>query len=138
MKLSIFSPERKIFDQVDCESVSFVTSEGTLMILPAHAEESGLLDLGICEIHGLPNAADGTAAKKRALITYGFYTVNATSVTLLAETFEWTSEIDVARAVKAQKAAASALADKELSADLFAKYQLKLQRSIIRQHEAAK
>lgn len=136
MKISIFSPEKKIFDSVECDSVSFYTTEGTKKVLSGHAEESGILDLGICEVFGLKDLVDGTKAKSRGLVTYGFYRIKDDVVTLLAETFEWTQEIDVARAVKAQKAAESALADRELSPDLFAKYQLKLQRALIRQQSA--
>jgi len=132
MKISIFAPDRKIYELADCDSVSFFSTEGTTTVLPGHAEESGLLDLGICEVHGL-KLQDPHSAKSRGLVSFGFYSIKQDVVTLIAETFEWTDEIDTARAVKAQKKAEEALKAKELSEDAFKKYQLKLQRSVIRQ-----
>ncbi|HAR44141.1 MAG TPA: F0F1 ATP synthase subunit epsilon, partial [Bdellovibrionales bacterium] len=51
-----------------------------------------------------------------------------------AETLELKAEIDVNRAKKAQKLAEDALKAADLDEKKFKKYQLKLQRSLIRQH----
>ena len=56
----------------------------------------------------------------------------------MAETIELRKEIDVERAKRAQKIAEDILRDAELDEHRFRKYQLKLQRSLIRQQVAAK
>ncbi len=108
-------------------SVSLTGSEGQIQILPGHAAMVGTLETGPFEV----SYADGR--KERGVISTGFFEVREGLVTVLAETAELASEIDVGRAKKAQQKAEAGLSAASLTPENFRKYQLKLQRSMIRQ-----
>ena len=64
----------------------------------------------------------------------GFFEVKNNEVYVMAETLELKGEIDVNRAKKAQQLAEQTLQAAGLDEHHFKKYQLKVQRSIIRQN----
>lgn len=68
------------------------------------------------------------------VISNGFFEVNGDCVMVLAETLELRGEIDVARAKLAQQKAEKALQEAGIDEHRFRKYQLKLQRALLRQH----
>ena len=70
------------------------------------------------------------------VISSGFFEVRDGGVTVAAETVELAKEIDLQRAKTAQKKAENALTDPELDFALFRKYELKLQRALVRQQIA--
>ncbi len=132
LKLTILSPERKIADQIDVLSATLPGSEGQIQILPEHAEMIGTLETGMFSY--IP----ATGAPVFAVISTGFFEVGNDHLTVMAETFEFSTEIDAARAKSAQKKSESALIDPELDPNLLRKYELKLQRALIRQQIAGK
>lgn len=132
LKLTILSPERKIADAITVQSVTLPGSEGQIQILPEHAEMIGTLETGMFSY--IP----ASGAPVIGVISSGFFQVGHDVVTVMAETFEYSAEIDSTRAKTAQKKAENALIDPELGADLFRKYELKLQRAVIRQQIAGK
>lgn len=132
LKLNILSPERRLADQIDVRSVTVQGAEGQLNILPGHAAMVSTLDTGVFEYE----LAHGE--KERGFISTGFLKIVGGEVTVLAETLELQSEIDYSRAKEAQKKAQEELTAADLDEHKFNKYQLKLQRSLIRQQLSGK
>lgn len=130
MTLTFLSPERKIAENVRVSSVLLTGSEGQIEILPGHAEMIGTLETGIFAY----TPEGGTVI--RGAISTGFFEVKGDHVKVMAETSEAAGEIDLARAKSAQKKAEAALSDPHLDQKLFRKYELKLQRALIRQQVA--
>jgi len=131
LKLTILSPEKKTADQVDVQSVTLPGTEGQIQVLPEHAEMVGILETGpfsYVPVSGEP---------LHGVISHGFFEVVGDVVTVMAETCELANEIDANRAKIAQKKAENALLDPELDQKHFKKYELKLERAIIRQQVAA-
>ena len=106
------------------------TIEGEIQILPGHASLVGVLGTGRIT-YTLVGEKPVTG-----IISTGFVSVEEGSVKVVAETIELSGEIDLNRAKLAQQKAQQALADASLSEAHFKKYQLKLQRAIIRQEIA--
>ncbi len=104
------------------DSVLVTGSEGQVEILPGHAPMVGTLETGMFtyRVPGDPNLHKG-------VISSGFFEVRDDRVVVLAE-----------RARKAQGLAEQALTQAALEPDHFKKYQLKLQRALIRQQVAGK
>jgi F-type H+-transporting ATPase subunit epsilon len=133
MKLSILSPERRLLDSVDVQAVTLPGSEGQIQILPGHAAMVGSLETGIFSY------LTASGGEETGIVTTGFFEVRDDQVTVLAETLELKTEIDVSRAKAAQQKAELALRDDPaLDEHKFRKYQLKLQRSLIRQQLAGR
>ncbi|MBC7384646.1 MAG: ATP synthase F1 subunit epsilon [Cryobacterium sp.] len=133
MQLNILSPEKRVVSSTEVSSVTLPGSEGQIQILPQHADMIGTLETGEFAFQPL----DGNPI--HGVITSGFFEVRGgESVTVTAETVELAKEIDPSRARTAQKKAENALTDPELDSKLFRKYELKLQRSLIRQQVAGR
>lgn len=132
LKLSILSPERRLLEAETVQEITLPTSEGQIEILPGHAAMIGTLQTGVFSYV----SSDGS--KHTGLITTGFFEVADDQVTVMAETLELSGEIDVERAKKAQKVAEDVLREAELDEHKFKKYELKLQRALIRQQIAGK
>ncbi len=128
MQLTILSPEKRIATSLEVAAVTIPGSEGQIQILPGHADMIGTLETGPF-IYAPVNGS-----KTVGVISSGFFEVKHGAVTVAAETVELASDIDLSRARTAQKKAEGALQDPELDPKLFRKYELKLQRAIIRQH----
>ncbi len=133
LKLNILSPERKLVSGLLVDSVTLPTTEGQIQILPGHAAIMGQLTTGILRYDG----AEGSKKFEAAAISTGFFEVNDDDVTVLAETIELGKEIDRGRATAAFAKAQQILVESELDEHAFKKYQLKLERALIRQQVAA-
>lgn len=114
------------------EEVTVFGSEGQVQILSGHAPIVGTLETGFFHYR----LAGGQELS--GVISSGFFRVQDDVVTILAETIELRGEVDVSRAKKAQKEAEEVLRQADLDQHAFGKYQLKLERSIIRQQLAEK
>ena len=127
LKLSILSPERRLVEGIEVDEVTLPGSEGQIQLLPGHAPMIGTLETGIfkCHSHGKEVTA--------GVISTGFFHVKSDTVVVMAETLELKGEIDLERARRAQKKAEETLQGAALDEQQFNKYQLKLQRAIIRQ-----
>ena len=132
LKLSILSPERKWVESTLVEELTIPTTEGQIQVLPGHAAMIGLLTTGVVS-YRMP---DGSI--HAGVISTGTFEVAHDEVAVLAETLELASEIDLERAKRAQKTAEDALKSADMDEHSFKKYQLKLQRALIRQQLAGK
>lgn len=132
LKLSILSPERRLVEKVEVDEVTLPGSEGEIQILPGHAAMIGTLHTGSFSYR--------KAGKEPVVgaISTGFFEVANDEIRLSVETLELKGEIDLDRARKAQQLAEQTLKDADLDEGKFNKYQLKLQRSLIRQQIAGK
>jgi len=132
LKLSIYSPERRLLKSMSVSEVTVPTTEGLIQILPEHVAMIGVLTTG-------PISYQKTDGKSSyAAISSGFFEVAENQVSVIAETLEFSSDIDVSRAKIAQQKAEQTLKEAALDEHGFKKYQLKLQRSLIRQQIASK
>jgi F-type H+-transporting ATPase subunit epsilon len=128
LTLSVLSPERKLVQQVAVKQVVLPGSEGQIEILPGHAAMVGTLETGLFRFEL------ETGGSTLGVISSGFFEVQSGGqVQVLAETLELDREIDVARARKAQQLAEETLREADLDPHRFNKYQLKLQRALVRQ-----
>ncbi len=132
LKLSILSPERRLIQGAEVSELTLTTSEGQIQVLPGHGAMVGTLSTGPFRY------VDNAGTSEVGVISTGFFEVAEDNVTVLAETLELKGEIDVTRAQRAQKNAEEALKDAALDEHQFGKYQLKLQRALIRQQIAGK
>jgi F-type H+-transporting ATPase subunit epsilon len=131
LKLSVYSPERKLIERRDVDSITLPTSEGEIQVLPGHVQMAGQLETG-------PFSYSEKGAEVRGVITSGFFEVVGEEIIVLAETLELASEIDAQRARLAYKKAEDALKEAGVEEGHFRKYQLKMQRAMIRQQEASR
>jgi F-type H+-transporting ATPase subunit epsilon len=125
IEVDIVTPSRRILEGAKTDRITLPTASGEITVLPGHTELVTLLSTGVL---GFP--AGG--AERKFVISYGFTIVRKDKVIVLAETCEESGEIDVERARQAQKKAEQALSG-VLSEEQMRKYQLKLERSLIRQ-----
>lgn len=132
MQLSILSPEKRIATAIEVASVTLPGSEGQIQVLPEHADMIGTIETGTFAY--MPVSGSVVIG----VMSSGFFEVRHGTITIAAETCELATEIDAARAKTAQQKAEGALKDPELNPDLFRKYELKLQRALIRQQVAGK
>ncbi|MCB9253397.1 MAG: ATP synthase F1 subunit epsilon [Bdellovibrionaceae bacterium] len=121
MQIDIVTPHRRLVTGERTEKVKLPGSKGQMEILENHAELLSTLTTGLLEFNG-----------RRFAISQGFVEIKNEKVTVLAETCEESTEIDKARAQAAQKNAEEKLQG-TLSDEDYEKYQLKLQRALIRQ-----
>lgn len=130
--LSIVSPERKVLDKTEVKVIGLTGVEGRIEILPGHADMVALIQTGPFYY------TDLSGASCYGVTSYGYVKIHGENVEVIAETFEFTGEIDTGRAERALQKARTELAKTDLSQDHFKKYQLKLQRALVRQQEASR
>jgi F-type H+-transporting ATPase subunit epsilon len=109
-QLEIVTPEKKIVDTA-AEEVQIPGKNGYLGILPGHAPL--ITELAVGEITFRDNSGE-----QRLAVAWGFAEVLPNKVTILAETAERPSEIDVARAQKAKDRAEERLTSGDTSVDV--------------------
>jgi F-type H+-transporting ATPase subunit epsilon len=132
LKLTVLSPERRLVESAIVSSVTLPGSEGQIQVLPNHAPMIGTLTTGVMTFTSVDGKEDV------GVVSTGFFEVRDEEVSVMAETIELKSEIDLSRARKAQGAAESALLGADLDEHKFRKYELKLQRALIRQQVAGR
>lgn len=129
--VSVYTPERRLLEGVRVRSIRLPTAEGEIEILPGHASIVGALESGVMSYE------TSGGERESAFVTSGFFKVierdGRSDVTLLAEVLELKGEIDLSRAKRAQQKAEKTLQEAELDPAAFRKYQLKLERALIRQ-----
>jgi F-type H+-transporting ATPase subunit epsilon len=109
-QLEIVTPEKKVVDAA-AEEVQIPGKNGYLGILPGHAPL--ITELAVGEI----TFRDG-ATEQRLAVAWGFAEVLPGKVTILAETAERPSEIDVERARQAKERAEQRLASGDTTVDV--------------------
>jgi F-type H+-transporting ATPase subunit epsilon len=109
-QLEIVTPEKKVVEAM-AEEVQIPGKNGYLGILPGHAPL--ITELGVGEI-----TFHAGADEQRLAIAWGFAEVLPDKVTVLAETAERPSEIDVERARKAKARAEQRLTSGDTNVDV--------------------
>src|SRR5579863_2254035 len=109
-QLEIVTPEKKVVDTAAAE-VQIPGKNGYLGVLPGHAPL--ITELAVGEI----TYRDGGEEQKLA-VAWGFAEVLPNKVTVLAETAERPSEIDVERSRKAKERAEQLLTSGDASVDV--------------------
>jgi len=110
-QLEIVTPEKKVVETKAAEEVQIPGRNGYLGIMPGHAPL--ITELAVGEIKYRENSADQHLA-----VAWGFAEVLPDKVTILAETAERPSEIDVERARKAKERAEQRLTSGDPSVDV--------------------
>jgi len=109
-QLEIVTPEKKVVE-TQAEEVQIPGKNGYLGIMPGHAPL--ITELSVGEI-----TYREASTEQRLAVAWGFAEVLPTKVTILAETAERPSEIDVARAQKAKERAEQRLTSGDTSVDV--------------------
>jgi F-type H+-transporting ATPase subunit epsilon len=109
-QLEIVTPEKKVVETA-AEEVQIPGKNGYLGILPGHAPL--ITELSVGEITFRENSTE-----QRLAVAWGFAEVLPNKVTILAETAERPSEIDVERARKAKDRAEQRLTSGDTSVDV--------------------
>lgn len=109
-KLEIVTPEKRVVDTA-AEEVQIPGKNGYLGVLPGHAPL--ITELSVGEIIYRENSTD-----QRLAVAWGFAEVLPDKVTILAETAERPSEIDVERARKSKERAEQRLTSGDTSVDV--------------------
>jgi len=109
-QLEIVTPEKKVVDTA-VEEVQIPGKNGYIGILPGHAPL--ITELSVGEI-----IYRESSAEQRLAVAWGFAEVLPNKVTVLAETAERPSEIDVERARKAKERAEQRLTSGDISVDV--------------------
>lgn len=129
--LQIVTPDGMCYDG-QAERLFVRTTSGDVAILARHINFVTPLGMGEARI-----TVDGQV--RRAACVGGMLSVNNGAVKLVANTFEWSDEIDLERAKRAEAAAAEKLAKREtLSETEIALAEAKIKRALIRQSVAGK
>jgi F-type H+-transporting ATPase subunit epsilon len=113
-KLEIVTPEKKVVDTA-AEEIQIPGKNGYLGVLPGHAPL--ITELAVGEITFRENSGSGSN-EQRLAVAWGFAEVLPDKVTILAETAERPSEIDVERARKAKERAEQMLTSGDASVDV--------------------
>ena len=111
-QLEIVTPEKKVVDTA-AEEVQIPGKNGYLGILPGHAPL--ITELAVGEITFREKSGSN---EQRLAVAWGFAEVLPDKVTVLAETAERPSEIDVERARKAKERAEQRLASGDTAVDV--------------------
>ena len=109
-QLEIVTPEKKVVETA-AEEAQIPGKNGYLGILPGHAPL--ITELAVGEITFRENANE-----QRLAVAWGFAEVLPNKVTILAETAERPSEIDVERARKAKERAEQRLTSGDTNVDV--------------------
>jgi len=109
-QLEIVTPEKKVVDTA-VEEVQIPGKNGYIGILPGHAPL--ITELSVGEI-----IYRESSTEQRLAVAWGFAEVLPNKVTVLAETAEKPSEIDVERARKAKERAEQRLTSGDTSVDV--------------------
>ena len=111
-QLEIVTPEKKVVETA-AEEVQIPGKNGYLGILPGHAPL--ITELAVGEITFREHTSSN---EQRLAVAWGFAEVLPDKVTILAETAERPSEIDVERARKAKERAEQRLTSGDTSVDV--------------------
>ena len=123
--LKIVTPDGVFFDG-QAESITLRTQMGEIGILAGHAELIAPLGMGRATVQ-----IDGQ--KRHAACIGGMVSVSRGDVTVVATTFEWAEDIDLARAKRSEEQARAVLENKSAkSKDDIALAEARLKRALVR------
>jgi F-type H+-transporting ATPase subunit epsilon len=127
LTLTLVTPGKKILTDAAIDEVFVPSFKGELNILEGHAPLMSTLETGV-----LRYKAKGTNQYETVVISWGYLEVLNDQVTVLAETAEQAGEIDIERAQAAKAKAEKILSQPDIEQNDLQKYNLKLQRSLVR------
>jgi F-type H+-transporting ATPase subunit epsilon len=113
-QLEIVTPEKKVVETA-AEEIQIPGRNGYLGIMPGHAPL--ITELAVGEV-SFREHSGSTSNDERLAVAWGFAEVLPDKVTILAETAERPSEIDVERARKAKERAEQRLTSGDASVDV--------------------
>ena len=125
--LQIVTPDRKVFDG-EAEKIIVRTLGGDVCILARHIDYAAPLGIGEARV------TDAEGNTRIAACSGGMLGVSAGEVRVMATTFEWAEDIDLARAEKAQQLAKEKLETLDRLDRDFAVTEAKLKRALARIH----
>ncbi|MDD6141956.1 MAG: ATP synthase F1 subunit epsilon [bacterium] len=125
--LQIVTPDRKVFDG-EAEKIIVRTLGGDVCILARHIDYAAPLGIGEARV------TDAEGNTRTAACSGGMLGVSGGEVRVMATTFEWADEIDLARAEKAQQSAQQQLEALERTDKDYAIVEAKLKRALARIH----
>ncbi len=125
--LTIVTPDGSRYDG-EAEQLLVRTTTGDLSILAGHIEYVAALGMGVARV-------TIAGEVRRAACIGGLLTVHKGEVRLVASTFEWSEDIDLDRAKRAETRAREQLAS-DLSESDRTIYEAALKRSLVRQSAA--
>jgi len=123
--LQIVTPDRLVFDG-QAERLVARTVGGDVCILAKHIDYAAPLGIGAAHI------VDENGKERKAACSGGMLTVYGGEAVLMATTFEWAEEIDLARAELAQQKAEEKLRTLQRDDREFVLASAKLKRAIAR------
>ena len=129
-ELQIVTPDGMIFDG-KAQKIILRTTTGDVGILAKHANYVAALSIGIAKLV----TADG---EKKAACSGGMVSVTDGVVRVVASTFEWGEDIDVARAEKAKEKAETRLEGSKKSDYEHKLAEIKLKKALIRLRASGK
>jgi F-type H+-transporting ATPase subunit epsilon len=123
--LQIVTPDRKVFDG-EAQKIILRTVNGDVCILPRHIDFA--IPLGI----GQASVTDADGNTRQAACNGGMLSVNDNEVRVVAVTYEWSDEIDLARAKRAEEEAQERMKVLDRQDKDFAIAEVKLKRALTR------
>lgn len=123
--LQIVIPDRKVFDG-EAEKIIVRTVNGDVCVLPRHIDYAAPLKPGEACV------TDAEGNIRKAACSGGIISVADGEVRVVATTFEWQDEIDLARAEKAKVDAEQKLSKASRSDADYALLEAKLKRALVR------
>lgn len=123
--LQIVTPDRMAYD-AQAERVILRTVNGDVCILSRHIDYVAPLGIGEARV------TDENGNVRRAACAGGMLSVHNNTVCVMATTFEWDDEIDLARAQLAQQNAQQRLAQLNRDDANYAVQEMKLKRALNR------
>jgi len=124
IKVSVVTPDGPVYDS-DVEMVSTKAQSGELGILPGHIPMVAPLEIGAVRLK-----KDGKT--ELIAVSGGFLEVRPDQVTILAQSAEKESDIDVERALRAKERAEQRLHEQKLEHIDFRRAELAMRRAINR------
>ena len=123
--LQIVTPDHPVFDG-QAEKLIVRTVGGDVCILARHIDYAAPLGIGVAKV------TDDQGNTRLAACNGGLLSVSDGEVRLMATTFEWEDEIDLARAEKARDEAQQQLENLQKGDHDFACVEAKLKRALAR------
>jgi F-type H+-transporting ATPase subunit epsilon len=124
IKVNVVTPDGPVYES-DVEMVSTKAQSGELGILPGHIPLVAPLAIGVVRLKKGGNT-------ELVAVSGGFLEVRPDQVTILAQTAEKASDIDVERALRAKERAEQRMHDQHAEHIDFRRAELALQRAINR------
>ncbi len=123
--LQIVTPDRKVYDG-EAQKIILRTVNGDVCILPHHIDFA--IPLGI----GQAYVTDAEGKTRQAACNGGMLSVSNNEVRVVAVTYEWSDEIDLERAKRAEEEAQERMKTLDRQDRDFAMAEIRLKRALTR------